>query len=294
MGRKTRMILSAPAVFVLTSASTFAWAGTAGLPVLPMSPSSDSDGYSMAAPQAVAAGDKLQARIEARTATNCSNAWQVFTDFDAMPRFLPGMEASKILSREGRRVTVQQRGRHQYGIFSKRYESERELTMNEPALIESRSLPGDEMAIASSTSFTPTQSDGCAIAYSATIGLPAWVPRVTAIGFVKSLAITQMQAMLAEVKRRYLPALPAAKAQAWRLAPDARARFDLAKTGSWTRYGLRSVSTMARPQGKEMSMACRSTVESKDLRIETRIGTYEPADTAPDAHILDMTLRNDR
>ena len=206
------MILSAPAVVVLTLASTFACAGTSGPRVLPVSPSADSDGYSMAAPQAAAAEDKLNARIEARAATDCTNVWQVFTDFDAMPRFLPGMEASRVVSREGRRVTVQQRGRHRYGIFSKRYESERELTMNEPALIESRSLPGDEMAIASSTGFTPTQGGGCAIAYSATIDLPAWVPRVTAIGFVKSLATTQMQAMLAEVKRRYVPALPATTA----------------------------------------------------------------------------------
>ena len=104
--------------------------------------------------------------------------------------------------------------------------------MNEPALIESRSLPGDEMAIASSTGFTPTQGGGCAIAYSATIDLPAWVPRVTAVGFVKSLATTQMQAILAEVKRRYLPALPATKAEAWKPAPDAPARFDHANTAS--------------------------------------------------------------
>jgi len=207
------MILSVSAVVVLTLASSLAWAASSDPRDLPLAPTPDADGYSMAAPQAAAAEGKMNARIEARAATDCTNAWQVFTDFDAMPRFLPGMEASKVISREGRRVTVQQRGRHQYGIFSKRYESERELTMNEPAFIESRSLPGDEMAIASSTRFTPTQRGGCAIAYSATIDLPAWVPRVTAIGFVKSLATTQMQAMLAEVERRSLSALPATKAQ---------------------------------------------------------------------------------
>ncbi len=37
-------------------------------------------------------------------------------------------------------------------------------------------------------------------------------------------------------------------------------------------------------------MTCRSTVELKDLRLDAQIGTYGPADTAPDAHILDMTL----
>ena len=230
----TRMLLSAPAVFVLTLLPMLTWAGPPELSVLSTAQALDSDGYSMAAPQVAAAADKLNARIEARTATNCANAWQVFTDFDAMPRFLPGMEASEVVSREGRRVTVRQRGRHRYGIFSKRYESKRELTMTEPALIESRSLPGDEMAISSSTSFTPTQGGGCVIAYSATIDLPAWVPRVTAIGFVKSLATTQMQAMFAEVKRRYPPALPATKAEGkvWKPVPDAPVRSDRANTAS--------------------------------------------------------------
>jgi len=37
-------------------------------------------------------------------------------------------------------------------------------------------------------------------------------------------------------------------------------------------------------------MACRSTVELKDLSLKTRIGTDGPADTVPDSHLLDMTL----
>jgi ribosome-associated toxin RatA of RatAB toxin-antitoxin module len=204
----SRVITSLASAALLCSLTpSQAAAGAPAAQVLASSYLADSDGYSMAAPQAVAAEDKMNARIEARVATNCSNAWQVFTDFDAMPRFLPGMEVSKIVSREGGHVTVMQRGRHQFGIFSKHYQSERELTMSEPALIESRSLPGDEMAVVSSTSFTTTKRGGCLIASSATIDLPAWVPGATAEGFIKSLASAQMQAMLAEVKRRYPPAL---------------------------------------------------------------------------------------
>ncbi len=171
-----------------------------------IAPPAQSDGYSIAAPQATVVDNKMSAEIVATSATECANAWQVFTDFDAMPRFLPGMEASKVLSREDGRVTVLQRGRHQYGIFWKRYQSERALTMREPVVIESRSLPGDEMAIVSSTFFTPTAQAGCAITYSASIELPRWIPSGAAEGFVKSLASTQMRAMLAEVQRRYAPA----------------------------------------------------------------------------------------
>ena len=37
-------------------------------------------------------------------------------------------------------------------------------------------------------------------------------------------------------------------------------------------------------------MACQATVELRDLKIETHIGTYGPGDVVPDAHLLDMCL----
>lgn len=40
-------------------------------------------------------------------------------------------------------------------------------------------------------------------------------------------------------------------------------------------------------------MACRSTIELTQLRLETRIGTYGPGDVVPDAHLLDLTLAID-
>lgn len=37
-------------------------------------------------------------------------------------------------------------------------------------------------------------------------------------------------------------------------------------------------------------MAIHSTVELKDLKLQTQIGTYGPTDVVPDAHLLDLTL----
>lgn len=37
-------------------------------------------------------------------------------------------------------------------------------------------------------------------------------------------------------------------------------------------------------------MTARSTVELRDLALDTRIGTFAPGDTAPDQHLLDLTL----
>ena len=37
-------------------------------------------------------------------------------------------------------------------------------------------------------------------------------------------------------------------------------------------------------------MPCRSTIELRNLKIETCIGTYGPADVVPEAHVLDLIL----
>lgn len=37
-------------------------------------------------------------------------------------------------------------------------------------------------------------------------------------------------------------------------------------------------------------MPCRSTIELRNIKIETQIGTYGPADVVPEAHVLDLTL----
>jgi dihydroneopterin aldolase len=40
-------------------------------------------------------------------------------------------------------------------------------------------------------------------------------------------------------------------------------------------------------------MTVRSTVELRQLALDTRIGTYGPGDTVPDRHMLDLTLSID-
>jgi dihydroneopterin aldolase len=37
-------------------------------------------------------------------------------------------------------------------------------------------------------------------------------------------------------------------------------------------------------------MNTNASIELKDLRLCTHIGTYQPGDTVPDAHLLDLTL----
>ena len=37
-------------------------------------------------------------------------------------------------------------------------------------------------------------------------------------------------------------------------------------------------------------MTCHGTIELRDLKLDTQIGSYGPEDVIPDAHCLDLTL----
>ena len=37
-------------------------------------------------------------------------------------------------------------------------------------------------------------------------------------------------------------------------------------------------------------MTCHGTIELRDLKLDTQIGTYGPKDVVPDGHCLDLTL----
>lgn len=41
---------------------------------------------------------------------------------------------------------------------------------------------------------------------------------------------------------------------------------------------------------KGLVMTCHGTIELRDLKLDTQIGTYSPEDVIPDAHYLDFTL----
>jgi ribosome-associated toxin RatA of RatAB toxin-antitoxin module len=158
--------------------------------------------YKYDAPRASLEADgKLKASIEAVVPIDCQRAFDVFTDYEGMTRFLPGMEMSKVQSRSGNKVVLSQRGTVSYGIFVKQYTSTRELTIDAPRRIDSASLPTDELPISSTATFREIQGR-CAIGYTTHIGIPSWTPSFAAIGFAKSIAATQMTALLAEMKKR--------------------------------------------------------------------------------------------
>ena len=56
-------------------------------------------------------------------------AWDVLTDFDAMASFVPNLEVSRVTSRSGDRLQVEQRGVARWGPLSQPFTTVREIEL---------------------------------------------------------------------------------------------------------------------------------------------------------------------
>ena len=153
------------------------------------------------APFAQASHGRIRASVSAHVGAPCQAAWDVFTDFDAMASFVPGIESSQAVERTARRALLRQTGSARFGIFSRRYASERELRLDPPHRIDSQSSARDELDTRSFTLFEPN-AQGCQIRYELDAKTPAWAPSALSESFAREQALRMMRAMLDEITRR--------------------------------------------------------------------------------------------
>jgi len=63
-------------------------------------------------------GDVFQVDASAQLAGTVARAWQVLTDYSRFTEFVPDMQASRVISREGNRAVVEQKGEARVLFFS--------------------------------------------------------------------------------------------------------------------------------------------------------------------------------
>src|SRR3954463_2734988 len=68
--------------------------------------------------EAARAGDGVEVTARALIAAPQSLIWEVLTRYDDLPRFIPGIARSVVLSRQGNNVTLEQSGEARFLVFS--------------------------------------------------------------------------------------------------------------------------------------------------------------------------------
>lgn len=141
----------------------------------------------------------IDATLEAPVAP--ALAWEVLTDFERMEQFVPNLADSRIIAREGNRLTILQHGVARFGPFSLRFESEREVTLVPPASIRSTQIRGTMAKLDSLTTFAASPG-GTRLDYHVEVIPGALYPDAITRRFLQHEIAEQFEAIVREMVRR--------------------------------------------------------------------------------------------
>ena len=93
--------------------------------------------------QATRDGDSFEVSARAELDASLDIAWEVLTDYDRFSEFIPGMHSSKLVSREGDRAMVDQRGEASLLFFRFPIDVRLAIVETYPERIESNAIAGN-------------------------------------------------------------------------------------------------------------------------------------------------------
>jgi ribosome-associated toxin RatA of RatAB toxin-antitoxin module len=128
--------------------------------------------------------------------------WETVTDYDHLGRFVPGMESSRVLSRQGSRVTVAQRGHASLWIVSWPVDVVVESVERPRESVEVHLVSGNLRKLEGSYRFQPLAA-GVSVRWEGIVEPALPLPRFLARRVVLDNARQQFEALLAEIERRH-------------------------------------------------------------------------------------------
>jgi ribosome-associated toxin RatA of RatAB toxin-antitoxin module len=93
--------------------------------------------------QATRNGDALEVQATADLPVSLARAWEVLTDYGRFAEFVPGLHVSRVVSREGNKAVVEQKGAARFLFFSYPIEVRLAVTEHPRTRIESQAVAGN-------------------------------------------------------------------------------------------------------------------------------------------------------
>ncbi len=128
-------------------------------------------------------------------------AWDVLTDYDRMPQFLPNLQSSKILSKSPTRLEVAQKGGATHGPISITFDVVRDVQLKPYAEIVSHVISGDLKKVDGTTRLAP-EGEGTRITFHSESIPNVWVPPGIGPTLIENETREQFGGIRAEILRR--------------------------------------------------------------------------------------------
>lgn len=147
-------------------------------------------------------GDAFIVQATIRPPVSLRTAWDVLVDFDHMVGIVSNLTASKVVSRNGNVLIVEQEGVARFGIFSYPFTAEREIRMEPRTRIVVKNLSGTLRRMESELRLVPTGADRVRIEYRAEFAFDSVIVNLFGVSFLNHQVEEQFRSMVAEMKRR--------------------------------------------------------------------------------------------
>lgn len=148
-------------------------------------------------------GDRIEVRASALVAAPPQLVWSVLTDYESLPRFIPGIAKSSVRQRDGNRLLVDQSGEARFLLFSFPIEVTLEITESPANWISSRAVGGNvRMMIGRYDLHAEPARAAVLLRYYGLIEPDFELPPLVGTAALRGTVEEQFTAMVAEIERR--------------------------------------------------------------------------------------------
>jgi hypothetical protein len=149
------------------------------------------------------AGDAFVVDATIDVSVTLRTAWEVLVDFDHMTSILGNLTTSKVLSRDGATLLVEQEGVAKYGPFSYPFQSKREVHLEPMKRILAKNISGTARRMESETELLePDHGKGVKIRYRAEIVPDSALAGMFGLSTLRHEVEEQFQLMVSEMNVR--------------------------------------------------------------------------------------------
>lgn len=146
-------------------------------------------------------GDAIVVDAEMLVPVAPREAWAVLADFEHFADFVPNMQVSRVVSKPGEPLRIEQKGRARYGLLSFAFESLREVELTPHETLKSKVLKGNMKRMETLTRLS-AEGNGTRIRYHNEAVPDFWVPPLIGPAFIRHEVAEQFGAFIREMLRR--------------------------------------------------------------------------------------------
>lgn len=152
--------------------------------------------------QAERNGDLIHVRAQAVLQAPLSIVWATLTDYERLPEFIPGIETSRVLARDGHRITVVQTGQARFLFLSLPIAVTLVSTEYPPHVVEVRRIAGTLRHLDGRYEATTLPGRRVHLRWTGSLSPEAELPPLISTALARLSIEDQFEGMVREIERR--------------------------------------------------------------------------------------------